>query len=168
MAERDEVRRAARRSSAENSKLERDRDEARKAANRLKVSCVRAHDTGYTLAPSCKTDDVPWQNIAGATITTSHLYSCHTQTRELLLLLCWLCLSTTQAQLDDVRRVELVELEARHKEASAKLSSEVQRLKQALKEAEAAAAAAQATAAASSTQPKLQAQLQEAHGECAR
>jgi hypothetical protein len=58
--------------------------------------------------------------------------------------------------------VEVPALEAKHKEALGKLSSEVSRLKHALKEAEAVAAAAQAEAAAASTQSTLQAQLHEA------
>lgn len=67
-----------------------------------------------------------------------------------------------QSELADMRAVEVPALESRHKEALAKLSSEVARLKHALKEAEAVAAAAQAEAAAATTQSTLQSQLQEA------
>ena len=67
-----------------------------------------------------------------------------------------------QSELADMRTVEVPALESRHKEALAKLSSEVARLKHALKEAEAVAAAAQAEAAAATTQSTLQSQLQEA------
>lgn len=67
-----------------------------------------------------------------------------------------------QSELADMRTVEVPALESKHREATAKLSSEVARLKHALKEAEAVAAAAQAEAAAAATQSTLQAQLQEA------
>jgi iron uptake system EfeUOB component EfeO/EfeM len=66
-----------------------------------------------------------------------------------------------QAELADVRTLEIPALETRHKEAAARLSSEVSRLKHALKEAEQAAAAAQQAAAAAG-QEGLQQQLQDA------
>jgi len=67
-----------------------------------------------------------------------------------------------QAELADVRAVEVPALESKHKEALGRLNSEVARLKHALKEAETAAAAAQAEVAAASTQTTLQAQLHDA------
>jgi glutamate 5-kinase len=70
-------------------------------------------------------------------------------------------LSVLQAELADVRTLEIPALETRHKDATARLTSEVARLKHALKEAEQAAAAAQqATAAAG--QEGMQQQLQDA------
>jgi hypothetical protein len=72
------------------------------------------------------------------------------------------CYCLWQAELSDVRSVEIPALESRHREALSKLNSEVARLKHAVKEAEAVAAAAQAEVVASSTQPTLQAQLHDA------
>jgi septal ring factor EnvC (AmiA/AmiB activator) len=72
------------------------------------------------------------------------------------------CVCIAQAELADVKSVQVPAIEAQHKDAMAKLSSEVSRLKHACKEAEAAAAAARAEAADASTQSTLQAQLHEA------
>jgi translation initiation factor IF-2 len=66
-----------------------------------------------------------------------------------------------QAELADVRSLEIPALEARHKEAQARTASEISRLKHALKAAEQAAAAAQQAAAAAG-QEGLQQQLQDA------
>lgn len=71
------------------------------------------------------------------------------------------CTLSRQAELADVRSREVPALEAKHKEAQAKLSSEVARLKHALKEAEHAAAAAKQAAATAASQEQLQQQLQE-------
>lgn len=72
------------------------------------------------------------------------------------------CAHLLQSELSDVRSVEVPALEARHRDVLSKASSEVARLKHAVKEAEAVAAAAQAQLLEASSQPTLQAQLHDA------